>query len=225
MFHANPWVYVRLDPHTGRLVENENSFNTPESLYKLTDSEFVYAHFKDDLVVKFLVAQRNGAAADRDELETLARLLNVKTDFSSPEAAAATAGTVYLQYALRAGMYIVEKAQTFAREKNKKLMILLSYDSGTVMRACQGLPRPDKVFVDFLKEKNVLFVDTLAGHVQDFKVFRLSPKEYVDRYYIGHYNPLGNQFFAFVIKDAVVNWLEPKPIAYREGAETIPEAV
>ena len=225
MFHANPWVHVRLDLNTGRLVENENSFSTPESLYKLTDPEFVYENFKDDLVVKLLMAWRNGATADRDELETLARLLTVKADFTSPETTAATAGAVYLQYALRTSLYILEKAQAFAREKNKRLMTLLSYDSGTVMRACQGLPRPDQVFVDSLKEKNVLFVDTLAGHVQDFKAFRLSPKEYVDRYYIGHYNPLGNHFFAFAIKDAVVNWLEPKPITYREGAETIPEAI
>jgi hypothetical protein len=79
--------------------------------------------------------------------------------------------------------------------------------------------------VDFLKEKNILFVDALTQHVQDFKAFNLSAKEYVDRYYIGHYNPLGNHFFAFAIKDAVVNWLEPKPITYREGAETIPEAI
>jgi hypothetical protein len=104
-------------------------------------------------------------------------------------------------------------------------MILLSYDNGTVMRACQGLPRPDQILVDFLKEKNILFVDGLTAHVQDFKAFRLSAKEYVDRYYIGHYNPQGNHFFAFAVKDALVNWLEPKPIAYRQGSETIPPIV
>jgi hypothetical protein len=225
MFHANPWVYARLDPHTGGLVEMENAFNTPESLYKLTDAEFVYKHFKDDLVVKLLIAERNGALADRDALEALAKLVNVKADFSSPQAAAATAGAVHLQYALRTGMHIVEKAQAFAHAKNRKLLVLLSYDSGTVTHACQGQPRPDQVLVDFLKEKDVPFVDTLAGHIQDFQAFRLSAQEYVKRYYIGHYNPRGNHFFAFAVKDALVKWLNPAPLAYREGAETIPAVI
>ncbi len=224
MFHANPWVHVRLDLKTGRLVEVENSFNTPESLYQLTDPEFVYEHFKDDLVVKLLVTERNGAAAERDELDALARTLNVKADLSSPEATAATASAVHLQYALRTGTCIVERAQTFARENNKKLMILLSYDSGTVERACQGLPRPDQILVDFLKDKKIPFVDALTAHVRDFKTFILSANEYVDRYYIGHYSPHGNHFFAFVVKDALVNWLDPKPIAYRQGSETIPQS-
>jgi hypothetical protein len=90
------------------------------------------------------------------------------------------------------------------------------------MRACQGQPRPDEVFVDFLKDNDIRFVDVLAKHVEDFRAFNLSPREYVNRYYIGHYKPLGNHFFAFAIKDALVDWLEPKPFTYRKGSETIP---
>jgi hypothetical protein len=33
------------------------------------------------------------------------------------------------------------------------------------------------------------------------------------RYYIGHYNPKGNHFFAYSVKDALVDWPEPKPPA------------
>ena len=125
------------------------------------------------------------------------------------------------EYALRVGIKIVEKAQAFAREKNKKLMIILSYDSDTVSRACHGLPRPDQSLVDFLKEKNIPFVDVLAKHCEDFQAFKLSTEDYVRRYYIGHYKPQGNHFFAFAIKDTVVNWLDPKPTAYHDGSETI----
>ena len=35
-------------------------------------------------------------------------------------------------------------------------------------------------------------------------------------YFIGHYNPRGNHFFAYSIKNVVVNWLDPKPITYRK---------
>ena len=38
------------------------------------------------------------------------------------------------------------------------------------------------------------------------------------QYFIGHYNPRGNHFFAYSIKDKVVGWLDPKPITYR-GAD------
>ena len=48
---------------------------------------------------------------------------------------------------------------------------------------------------------------------------QLSAEEYCHRYYIdgygGHYNPAGNHFFAFAIKDALVEWLEPKPLTYQ----------
>ena len=222
---AGPWVYVRLDLDTGGLIEKENEFKTPESLRKLTDPEFVYEHFKNDLVVKLIVAENNGAAADHEELEALAKALNVKADLSSPEVTAATAHAVHLQYALRASTLIVEKVQAFAREKNKKLMILLSYGAGEVMQACQGQPRPDQMLIDFMKENEILFADSLTQHVQDFKTFNLTPQQYVDRYYIGHYKPQGYHFFAFAVKDALVNWLEPRPITYREGSETIPPVV
>jgi len=33
---------------------------------------------------------------------------------------------------------------------------------------------------------------------------------------IGHYSPQGNHFFAYSIKDKVVEWLDPKPIPYQQ---------
>ncbi|MBI4165349.1 MAG: hypothetical protein HY508_06395 [Acidobacteria bacterium] len=222
MFAGNPWVHIRLDLETGEAIERENAFSTPESLWKLADPEFVYEHFKDDLVVKLRVAEQNGAAADREELEALARALNVQADVNSPEATSATAHAVHIAYALRAGMKVIEKAQAFASSHHKKLMILLSCGEGSVIRACEGRPRVDQSVVDFLKEKKIPFVDGLSKHVEDFRSFELSPQAYVKRYYIGHYKPQGNHFFAFVIKDAVVDCLNPKPVAYRAGSETIP---
>ena len=76
-----------------------------------------------------------------------------------------------------------------------------------------------------MKEKNILFVDGVEKYVEYYKDFKISPQDYLKRYYIGHPNPIGNQFFAFAIKDAIVNWLDPKPLAYREGSETIPAVI
>ena len=51
-------------------------------------------------------------------------------------------------------------------------------------------------------------------HVEDFKSFKLSINDYFKRYFIGHYSPAGNHFFAYSIKDRIVEWLDPKPITY-----------
>ena len=31
-----------------------------------------------------------------------------------------------------------------------------------------------------------------------------------------HYNPAGNHLFAYALKDRVVDWLDPKPLPYRD---------
>lgn len=212
---AVPWVYVRLDMETGKIVEKPNLCPTPESLYKLTDKDYVVQTFENDLVVQFLIAERAGSGVNLKTLKDLADALEVSTDFSSPEATARTAYQLHNRYALRVSMQVIEKAQAFASEKKKKLMILLSYGNGPVIRACEGSPRHDQEFVDFLKDRGIRFVDSLEKHRADFLGFHVSPRVYADRYYIGHYNPLGNHFFAFAIKDAIVDWLDPKPFTYR----------
>ncbi len=52
-------------------------------------------------------------------------------------------------------------------------------------------------------------------HLRDFEQYKISWDAYQKQYFIGHYNPRGNHFFAFAIKNTVVDWLDPKPITYR----------
>jgi hypothetical protein len=111
--------------------------------------------------------------------------------------------------------------RAFTRAKGKKLMVMLSYSWRDTLDACQGVPRWDQSFLDHLREQGVLFVDTLQKHIDDFALFRCSPEDYVQRYYIGHYNPRGNHFFAFAVKDEIVEWLDPKPPAYVEGGPSL----
>jgi len=58
-------------------------------------------------------------------------------------------------------------------------------------------------------------------HCEDYKDFNLSVGDYFKRYFIGHYNPAGNHFFAYALKDRVVDWLDPKPLPYRDTAQQI----
>ena len=63
----------------------------------------------------------------------------------------------------------------------------------------------------------VVVVNLDAGHTQHGWV-RLPIEDYMRRYFIGHYSPAGNHFFAFSVKNTIVEWLDPKPVTYRQDA-------
>ncbi len=152
-------------------------------------SSFVYEHFKDDPIVKLIAAQEGATDVDREELTALARALDVRADLSSPVAVAETARAVHLAYALRTGIRVIEKALAYAQSNGKKMLILLSCAEDSVVRAYEGKPRLDQPVVDFLRSNDIRFVDGMDKHREDYRAFRLSPQEYVKRYYIGHYTP------------------------------------
>ncbi|MCX7803732.1 MAG: hypothetical protein N3A38_00950 [Planctomycetota bacterium] len=193
-FHAMPWAHIRFDPRSASWVERPNPFATPESLCRLSDPAFVYETFRDDQIVKL------DRGVEDEEMQRLA-------EHFGPE-------DLYRNYALASTAHIVERAREFARARGKKLMIVLTYSSSAVRQAIAGAPRPDQWLVDKLACMGLPIVDVLRKHVEDFQAFRLSPDEYLKRYYIGHYSPAGNRFLAFAIKDAVVAWLTPRPPAY-----------
>ena len=223
-FHSNPWAHIRMNLQTGRFIECQNPYPTPESLYKLTDKDHVYDSFRGDIILQLIWAIQYGVACDWGQLEKLAAVLEVKCDFDSEQAVKKTALALHRRYALRASEHIVRSAKEFAQTAGKKLMILLSYSDANIVEACAKRQRFDKEFLRFLEKEGIFFVDLLQKHVEDFEPFDLSPQEYVRRYYIGHYNPTGNHFFAFAIKNAVVDWLDPKPFAYMLEDESIAAA-
>lgn len=215
-FHSNVWAHLSLNPETGKFEEHENDYPTPESLYQLCDKDHVYETFRNDFAVQALLATQQVTDVKVEILEEIAGVLQMPADFSSSEAAAKTAHTLLRECGLRASMYIIDKARAFAETESKKLMLLLSYSAGCVRGACGGRQRFDQSFVDYLNENEVAFVDTLHKHVEDFRFFRCTSEEYCKRYYIGHYNPRGNHFFAYAVKNEIVKWLNPKPPTYQE---------
>jgi len=55
--------------------------------------------------------------------------------------------------------------------------------------------------------------------LRDFENYRIPDDQYLKQYFICHYNPRGNHFFAYSIKDRIVAWLDPKPVPYRPRDE------
>jgi hypothetical protein len=210
-----PWAHLRLNLQSGSFDEIENRYSTPESLYLLCDEEHVLENFKNDLWVQVVLAQKHATDTNIGLLRQVADALDIPDDFSTAEATASSASTVFQACALRSTMFAVDRARDLAERQNKKLMVLLSYSAEDIVRASKGAPRPDAALVDHLEAEGIDYVDTLERHLKDYQSFSCSPEEYADRLYIGHYNPSGNHFFAFAIKDAVMSWLDPAPPTYQ----------
>ena len=120
-------------------------------------------------------------------------------------------------------MYLLDNFRHWARKENRKLLVLLSYDVPSVQKIIKKNERFDDEFLDYLKRNNFLFVDCLAKAAEDYRIHKLSLNKYLSQYYVGragaqvfgHYNPAGNFWFASAIKREIIDWLNPKPPAYR----------
>lgn len=220
MFHGNFWSNIEMDTNTGNLVEMENRLSSRSDMYKMSDPEFMYENLKDDLMVQLHLLSSDMVNSDVDKkgLKKLADILELpEVNFSSSEIMKETATSLKDKYSFEATKYILKKTREFCDEYNKKLL-LVHFDPGKVFKAMvRGENRYDQDIVDFIKTNDYLYFDMNEVHLNDFRKFNLTLDEYMDRYFIGHYTPSGNHFFAYSIKDKLVNWLDPKPITYQQN--------
>ena len=147
--------------------------------------------------LNLFLASQGEWEVDRGLLQRLADCTGLAVDVSSPDQQQNAARTLHWECARRGTLFVLDQARSFCEKNGKKLLILLSYSSGRVVDACKAKPRKDDDFVKALKKTKMAYVDVLEKHARDFKSFRLTPEEYTKRYYIGHYSPAGNHFFAF----------------------------
>lgn len=77
----------------------------------------------------------------------------------------------------------------------------------------------EEFMIEALRDDLMLQMTLFDRGDTDDVEFNLSVDDYTQRYFIGHYSPAGNHFFAHSIKDAIVDWLDPKPITYRQDGQ------
>ena len=193
-----PIPYVKVDPDAGEFVERANPCPTPESLYRLCDLEGAMAVFDGDEVldrkVRANAPQPKGTA-----------ILPPSTDFDDVE---------FARRCIYATTRVIEKIEEFAASENRKVLYVLSYGAERIKKAVKDGRRFDQALVEFLDKRNLPYVDLMQAHLAEFKTFATDLDAYLARYYIGHYNPLGNFFCAFAIKEKLVRMLNPAPPAY-----------
>jgi hypothetical protein len=225
LFHNPPWAHVEMNLETGQIAERENLLPTPESLYHMTDAEWMYENLKDDLALQMYIYARGLTnEVEWPKVDKLSRQLGLVAPRRNPvEVAQRDIMDALNKYGFAATKYILTKAREFTERTNKKLLVVL-FDPSRVMRVLlESGERYDQEVVDFLEDKGFFYFDMNLEHVKDFRDFRLSVEDYMKRYFIGHYSPAGNHFFAFSIKDTIVSWLDPKPITYREDPDRFTE--
>ena len=222
MFHGNFWSNIEIDLQTGEFEENDSLISTPESLYKMTDPDWMVAHLSDDLALQMALYSR-GAIGDVDvaRLERLGGHLNRPLELDGDQVSRATVASLLDAYSFAATKTILKKARDFTKNNDKKLMVILLDPYRVTRTMLEGGTRYDQEIADFLQEHDYTVFDMNLVHCEDFKSFNLSAGDYFKRYFIGHYSPAGNHFFAYSLKDKAVDWLDPKPLPYRDNTQRI----
>ncbi len=224
-----PAAHVRCSLENGRFEERPGVCPDEDALRGLCDPDHFYATFKDDPIIK-LFAIMVDAETDVEELEALAQALEVEVDLRDPAKRKDGARKLHDAYGFKATEFILDDFKKWAAENDRNVLILLTYYRFPMAQSIlKGEPRADQCFIDYLDRNGFLYVDTAAKFAEDSKRYNLPFERYEESYRVkpkgaavfGHYTPLGNTFYASAIKDEVVDWLDPKPPAYR-GPEKSP---
>ncbi len=200
--------YLRVNLEAGTFEECENLCQTPEEMYRLCNADWVWETFKDDPVLHAVMARRGTT----DSAQVMAKglggdLRNARSD--------SEAYVMHTEAALFATRCVIEMAEKFVKEKGKKLLILLSFGKRHVVEALENKSLFDQTFLNWLAAKDLPVIDLRDAFGKAFATSKLDADAFLDPYYIGHHTPLGNFFFAWAIKEKMVDWLNPKPLPYR----------
>jgi hypothetical protein len=193
----NPTVpHVLVDLEAGRLTERPNPCENAERLYELCDIDKAFGLFRDDFYLHNQLARAALRAAGDDV---------PATDYDDQR---------LMRHGIFATLQIIQRVEQFARQAGKQVLYVLSYGAYTIKQYLDAGTRFDQALVDYLKTAGLPFVDLMQAHANEARRFKGTADEALARYFIGHYNPLGNHFCAFAMKDALVSMLDPKPPAY-----------
>ena len=193
----NPTVpHVTVDLDEGTITDRPNPCPTVQSVHDLCDLGRVFTMFHGD----FYLQNRLMWAARKTKGELIPA-----TDYDDQR---------LMKYGIFASLRLIERVNEFARKNGKRVLYVLSYGAYTIRQFIEKGVRFDQALIDFLKEARLPFVDLMQAHAAAAVRFKGTPEEVLSRYFIGHYNPLGNHFCAFAMKDPLVGLLDPKPPAF-----------
>ena len=207
--------HLRVNVQQDRCEKAENICRNAKDAYKLCDEDFVWQTFKDDPVLKVMSGTHGGEKAARKLLKPISNAFGISDEKILTLKPADAIRKIHTEAALYATKNIVAWTEQFVKKTGKKLMLILSFGQGNIARELNGMPKFDRSFVDWLKDKPYPVIDMRDCFRADYQQFKVDVNRYLRRYYIGHHNPAGNFFTAWAIKKRIVEWLNPPPLPYR----------
>jgi hypothetical protein len=207
--------YLQVNVQKDRCKQIENICRKPEDVYKLCNEDFVWKIFKDDPVLQLVLATRPAGNISQKQVKLIADSLGVAYSTNTDTETARRIKEIHTEAALYATKNVVTWTEQFVKKTGRKLMVILSFGQGNIAQELRGMPRFDRSFVAWLKDKPYPVIDMRDFFRADYKRFKVDINTYLKQYYIGHHNPAGNFFTAWAIKDQIVEWLEPPPTPYR----------
>lgn len=222
-FISPPLPFIKVDLKHRSITEHPNPTPNREDFYKLCNFEETYELFNDDFVSKILIANSKSEDLNKninyEDIQSLMEIQGIKTTLDPKANISTVVNAYYRECALLGTEKIIGKIENFASLKNKKVLYVLSYPAGYLAIAHEKNLRWDTKIIDFLKTKNLPFVDLDQLHLDEFRQYNTSLNEYLKKYFIGHYNPLGNMFCAQAINSRLLELMEPKPKPYNKDTE------
>ena len=156
----------------GNVEERPNPCPTPESVYHLTDLDWVEERFKDDFALKIMLAHANASSPNPEkgyaDLLKLATAHGIETRIDTGAALSAAADALHTSAALYSSRRIVELIEAFAHRTNKRVLYVLTGPAQTVARRVEEGVRRIQPLVDFMRQRRLPFVDMVEAHVGDF---------------------------------------------------------
>lgn len=219
---------LRWDAASGRIVELSPWLRTADDLDRLSDTDWLSNEFATDVALQLCLygghpaipeTPQQIATVDDDLIGAVADSLGLPWSGTREEAR-----RILDRISLEASIHVIEKARRFAVEHGKKIMFLLLDPLRSVKQLLDHGTRYDEVIADHLESMGAEFFDMTRIHADEIRATGGDYREFLARFFVdghSHYNPAGNHHFAFKLKPRLVDWLDPKPLPYRDATGTV----
>jgi hypothetical protein len=211
--------HLKVNVEAGTFDEMPNPCPTHEDHYKMCDPDWVWERFKEDPTVRAYSVRKADLVVTDDLVAWVADGFGFSNDAFGDLEPEARIEKMHREAALFATRCVIEMAEQFADEHKRKLMVSLSFGSNHIRQALTDEPLFDQTLLDWLAGRATPFIDLRDAFRLDFGRSSQDAESYLAPFYNGHHTPRGNFFFAWALKDRLVEWLEPKPVPYCKSGE------
>ena len=218
-FIEPPLPFMKVDLKNRTITEHPNPTPRQEDFYKLCNLDETYEIFKDDFVTRIRIAhnkaEERNENLDYKEIHALTQTHGIETSLDSNATMSKVVSAYHRECALFSTEKIIDKIEKFASWKSiKRFSMYCPIRPDTLPRLMKRDRGGIRASLIIINSKNLSLVDLGQAHFEEFRQFSIKLKDYLEKYFIGHYNPLGNMFCAQAIQGKLAEMMDPKPVPY-----------